>query len=63
MARLWFGIFRIVRIAYLRTLAAKSPPMRTDIIRNSQIKMQERRSKTIKRNRGRSKEIKNMGNA
>jgi hypothetical protein len=50
------------RIAYLRILAAKSPPIRTDIIRNSQIKTQKRRSKIIKRNRGRSREAKNIRN-
>jgi hypothetical protein len=37
--------------------------MRINIIRNSQIKTQERRSKSaIKRNRGRPKEIKNARN-
>jgi hypothetical protein len=50
-------------IAYLRILAAKNPPIRTDIIRNSQIKTQKRRSKSaIKRNRGRLREAKNMKN-
>jgi hypothetical protein len=47
-------------IVYLRILVAKNSSMRTNIIRNSQIKTQERRNKSvIKRNRGRSKEIKN----
>jgi hypothetical protein len=51
------------RIVYLRILAAKSFPIRTDIIRNFQIKTQKQRNKNvIKRNRGRSKEIKNIGN-
>jgi hypothetical protein len=51
------------RIAYLRILATKSSPIRTNIIRNSQIKMQERRNKSvIKRNRGRPKEVRNMKN-
>jgi hypothetical protein len=37
--------------------------MRTNIIRNFQIKTQERRNKNvIKRNRGRSKETKNIRN-
>jgi hypothetical protein len=52
------------RIAYLRILAAKSLPIRTNIIRNFQIKTQERRSKgVIKRNRGRPRGAKNMENA
>jgi hypothetical protein len=50
-------------IAYLRILAAKNFPIRTDIIRNSQNKTQKRRNKSvIKRNRGRSKETKNIRN-
>jgi hypothetical protein len=51
------------RIVYLRIFAAKSFLIYTDIIRNSQIKTQKRRNKSeIKRNRGRSRKAKNMGN-
>jgi hypothetical protein len=52
------------RIIYLRILAAKNPSIRTEIIRDSQIKKSERRNKyEIKRTRGRSKEIKNTRNS
>jgi hypothetical protein len=51
------------RMIYLRIFAAKNFPMRINIIRNSQIKMQERRHKNvIKYNRGQSKEAKNIRN-